>query len=575
MGRIVKRHLAGILAALSIESGCAKLLGADFDGTPVGPDAESDADTGGESCASDCAEVGDLRCALEPGASIARRVQRCSATESCLQWVDSLTCGLDQACCDGACTTLQAASACDQPPGPPGYDYYVDAVRGSDDVDDASADTLGTREHPFRTVSMAVGTAAMEGRPSRKVYIAPGRYDAELGETFPLELRGGTSLFGAGPNLVTIRGSGYVDHSTAGGSFAGRYRVTVVAGDANAATTIAGVTLLDTQTGVGSFGVLCDRGSPVPGVTTLDDVTVGPGYDQALTVGTSELPVAIGCNFVLTKSKITGSVVGLKAIGCYGMTPDGGTSTTGPTIMLQIGSTEAGRGNSFTSNGSSMAPFGDVWIAGCLGNSSIRNNVFSSSPRGVLIVPTSSVVMMTIERNTFSKLSAGGLSIAGRGQFTLNDNTFSEVSSSIAGGSVPARALVVYGANSVADSPSPLMVIARRNRFVGNDVAVYVELGTIGPQFVDFGNATDPGGNTLRCNSTVAGAAGSDLWLASPPVGSTSLRLEGNVWDHFPPETAALGMAPNGTDIVTPMSSMLDIVTGTADTTPCPAGRIP
>src|SRR5688500_17905353 len=51
---------------------------------------------------------------------------------------------------------------------------------------------LGTQPQPFRTITRAIATVLA----GQTIQVAPGTYDAALGETFPLLLPPGTALLG-------------------------------------------------------------------------------------------------------------------------------------------------------------------------------------------------------------------------------------------------------------------------------------------------------------------------------------------------------------------------------------------
>ncbi|TAJ14107.1 MAG: DUF1565 domain-containing protein, partial [Planctomycetota bacterium] len=78
----------------------------------------------------------------------------------------------------------------------PAADVYVDAGLGSDTTGDGSQTT------PWRTVTHAL--ASVSG-PGMVVHVAPGLYDAALGEQFPLQIEGGVSIVGAGVDATELR----------------------------------------------------------------------------------------------------------------------------------------------------------------------------------------------------------------------------------------------------------------------------------------------------------------------------------------------------------------------------------
>lgn len=65
----------------------------------------------------------------------------------------------------------------------------------------------GSRERPFRSLTAALEAARASGAPV-KVRLDVGRYDAAGGERFPLELRPGTEIVGAGSPACVLDGGG-------------------------------------------------------------------------------------------------------------------------------------------------------------------------------------------------------------------------------------------------------------------------------------------------------------------------------------------------------------------------------
>lgn len=99
----------------------------------------------------------------------------------------------------------------DSPAGPGGgggqqvviYDHYVDAVSGSDS-------NAGTDQAPFKTISHALSVAVA----GDSIKVAPGTYDAALGESFPIQIPDSVALIGDETNRgkgsapTEIRGQG-------------------------------------------------------------------------------------------------------------------------------------------------------------------------------------------------------------------------------------------------------------------------------------------------------------------------------------------------------------------------------
>ena len=530
------------------------------------------------SCIPDCPELGQFRCGGDADAGVLRQLQVCSLVRGCLQWLDTATCRADEACCEGSCKSLDSASACHAPPD---FDYYVDAKRGSDDLDGGST-TAGTRQRPFRTVSRAVRAATNLARPGRRIYVAAGKYDSAHGEAFPLVLRGGVSIHGAGPTLVTIHGSGELNHQAAGGVYNGSYKVTVVVGDDSATTTVAGATILGEAPSPlpDYFGIFCDRGSrpeagDAVGATVLENVVIGPGYHHgimAVSSDASDASVASGCKLQMFDSTATGAWYGIVATGCR-------EGQDGFPVSIRVG--DVNRGNSFTWTGTPFNQGAGILLRNCVTQSSVRHTHFVDSAGGIHIEQQGDVGIgihpFVFEHNVFSKLSADGVSVVGNAAaVVLNDNVFSNISTAPSG-DYRAVAVVIVGSGGHL----PLKK-ARRNTFIGNDLAINVfspsdsvDFGASGG--FDLGTPADLGENKFLCNAMVGNPlldVGGDIWLNLPGPGL--VPLSGNLWDHFPPRAALAESTANGTDVtfqVVPPPT-LDSSGGRVDTTPCPPDRI-
>ncbi|MGA1842500.1 MAG: right-handed parallel beta-helix repeat-containing protein [bacterium] len=74
-------------------------------------------------------------------------------------------------------------------------DFYVDAVNGSDALGD------GSSANPWKTITYALNHISGSGI---NVYVAPGTYDPDLGESFPINMRNGISLIGSGAGSTIL-----------------------------------------------------------------------------------------------------------------------------------------------------------------------------------------------------------------------------------------------------------------------------------------------------------------------------------------------------------------------------------
>lgn len=75
-------------------------------------------------------------------------------------------------------------------------DYYVDAVNGSDLTDN------GSPSCPWKTITYALSQVPSD--PGSIIHVAPGNYDKTLGENFPLTMRDGVFLVGAGSETTIL-----------------------------------------------------------------------------------------------------------------------------------------------------------------------------------------------------------------------------------------------------------------------------------------------------------------------------------------------------------------------------------
>lgn len=75
-------------------------------------------------------------------------------------------------------------------------DWYVDAVNGS------NGNSGTTSPQAWRTITYALATVPTTG--TQRVFVAAGRYDEALGETFPIRMRSKVQLLGAGAASTEI-----------------------------------------------------------------------------------------------------------------------------------------------------------------------------------------------------------------------------------------------------------------------------------------------------------------------------------------------------------------------------------
>jgi hypothetical protein len=198
----------------------------------------------------------------------------------------------------------------------------------------------------------------------------------------------------------------------------------------------------------------------------------------------------------------------------------------------------------------------------------VRYNRFSESDVGIWVAQSASD-HFEIEQNDFASINNVGMRLSGPVIVNpLSGNKFHEVTSAGTMQGWPAIGLL-FVCDSNAAFPS---VRVRGNSFLGNDNGVQIRTGfDCSPLTLDFGTMNDPGGNTFRCNSSLAADASPGLsadfgvYVPNAPPGST-IPCEGNAWDHAP---------PSGDDLVVSGPSV-DTANPVASSAPgCPAGRQP
>ncbi|HUJ57525.1 MAG TPA: protein kinase [Kofleriaceae bacterium] len=443
-----------------------------------------------------------------------------------------------------------AAHACARAEDAP--DVYVDGA--------AASGGTGTASCPVRTIGEAL---ALPARGPRTVHVAPGRYDRDHGEKFPLVVRGAVSIVGAGVDATRVIGTGTVDRADAGGVFDHTLTAAFVIGDPRATVAIASLSIeAETSTPeLGRFGVVCDRGNltgfegPPPAANTqLANLAIGPGFDDAVVVATATRPSPIGCNLSMTGSLVHGSTVGMWVLGC-------GTGDGVVPARAQL------EGNTFRSLGAALVGGIGVNVWDCTRELTSDRDTFEGFDGGIAIVehaPTHGHFAIT--RDRFLHLYRYGLSVARAAAIDrLDDNSFAWNHGTARTANERAVGLVLDGETEPAPG-YPRILHARGNTFTANDVAIELRGRAIAvagaAPIVDFGRPGDPGGNTFACNATEHGAAapGFDLDLAAPSDGTGTLLLAGNTWDHAPPHVAR-ARAVNGSDIAIPPGPAPALVT--------------
>ena len=574
-----------------------------------GPAAEANDERCGDRC-----KQGAIRCSL---AENTQEICLIDKESGCLTWRFLGACATTDVCCDGACVPNDDAhcyscngpcrgatpvcvhelrrcgctsplcakqakvcnalkSECALPE--PGIGYFVDAT--------AAPAGDGTITHPFRTITAALDTADDQTDVVR-IQVAPGTYDAGLGERFPLVVRRGIWLEGSGPSQSTIRGVGNYHAAVRPNAYDG-VLFTIVLGDPDELSRLAGFTL---EPGPGLFtelpsSILCDQGNAAPaGIVTsepnsdLRDLSIGSGYRRGIIVSAGGSGDIGGCNLRLTDSVIQSAMIGLLAVGCTDFDPRRATQ-----VAFELGTGTAANRNVFQSQRANDASGVAVSVKACVGHFIADNNMFSGADVAIHVEQPQRIGGLvnhfTLRNNTFQRLSRTGLLLAGAAAVVdeLTANTFSEISSG------SSSAFVGAGV-SIEGVPSESAGFARiakahGNTFESNDVAVRVVGNSTTGLVLDFGTAAVPGENVFRCNSRSAGTnpPGGDVVIDLPFAPGNVFAFSGNIWDHEVPTRATFANRFNGADWTVRAADSIPLFDdqnahkGSAE---CQPGRIP
>lgn len=146
---------------------------------------------------------------------------------------------------------------------------YVNPLSGNDDR------TSGNALSPLRTITYALEIA----QPNTVILLAPGTYNSDSGETFPLRLQPGVTIQGnpdTQGNGIVISGGGAVD----------RLNVTLVAADQSG---LVGVTVTNSE----GYGLWIDSASP-----SIFNNTFTGNRQDGIAIGGSGSPMVRGNRFI-------------------------------------------------------------------------------------------------------------------------------------------------------------------------------------------------------------------------------------------------------------------------------------
>jgi hypothetical protein len=442
---------------------------------------------------------------------------------------------------------LGLAPSC--PPLPAGAgDIYVDAH--------AAPGGSGAESCPLRSVSAAIARTRSSDRHVT-IHVARGRYDAALGEEFPMVVRGTVTIAGAGQDRTLIIGSGLLSKRPDGedpvayDDFDAQTRqVTMVVGDDRATVELSdlGVSSGLLTPSADIDGIYCERGARSPYAqpavaanTIIHSVVAGPGYSSAIVAGRSMRPGdrSSACNLAVSDSTMIASVTGLSLHGSW----DHGTPASAQ-VRRCVFSGLRSRNDK---------PGAGIQVSDGVRRLHLEDSLFKDSDAGVVAVHTTATpaAETSIVRNAFTDLSVYGIDLE-RSMIVqeLVDNQFAFITRPEASKDDRAVALLLDG---WPDARFPQIERARGNHFANNNVAVELRGPTpiAANPVIDFGSLADLGRNVFHCNSTRLDSRvpGYDVLISAPGSDGMRLAFAGNVWDHVPPSVASLPAA-NGTDIV-------------------------
>jgi serine/threonine-protein kinase len=458
-------------------------------------------------------------------------------------------------------------------------DFYVDQA--------ATGPRRGTSACPFGSIADAVNAARASRAATKTVHVARGVYSARTGETFPIVLRGGVSLVGAGQEATVLEGLGPVpSDETPYADDPPPALAAIVVGDDAALTRIGDIGLRSgaAKSSMHDFGIYCDRGDPARGLTVLSAIATDVLDVGVVATATRSGPPS-ACRLQVLASTFRNAWTGIFARG---------ECTAGvPAVGIDVGDGTPDGANRFTEMHDDAGDGAGVEVWDCVDHAWVRKNSFITSDQGVSIEqhddrksgkhPFEDII---IEGNRFEALRRAGVHLAldatvGR----LENNSFSNIGYAATGPAAPGASAALLLDSGAWPTGFPRVLRARRNSFVGNRTGVLLdgEFGFADSAPSDFGTVDDPGGNVFACNSSRGdGVPGRDVVVRVPSRGVGALPFAGNGWDHAPPTIVGgkrADRAADGTDVVVAprrleaRAAVLDLRSAIAREGPCPNGH--
>lgn len=420
----------------------------------------------------------------------------------------------------------------------------------------ARGDGTGTAVCPLSTITAAL--RAIDGRGGAVIHAAPGTYDAGSGEVFPLQLRAGQTLVGAGIEQTILRGRGTLFGPLPGDAGSGSLDVALELGDRASSTAVSDLTIESPDDDAVGVGVVCGRGraDDAPGGepdTTLTRVRVR-GFGTGILVTSGVDATRGGCALRVVRGELASNTRGIHAARS-------GRAEGVQTVELTDGTElrfqrAEGRGRGVVAGpGTRRVTVEDTTFVSGDGGLSV-----AAEPRDAL--------ELVVRRSVFQRLDVVGLEVVAPASVELDRSTFEYVQSPSFDDAGPARALAVTSTRGGA-----LRLVVRNSVFFASDLAI--ELAVDALDGIDLGTPEAPGHNSMRCSSAprASGRALPDVRLELAAPGGV-LAIAGNTWDHTPPTEGS----DNGADLSVTRArpGRVDASGAEATTTPaCPADRTP
>ncbi|MEW6775872.1 MAG: DUF1565 domain-containing protein [Bdellovibrionota bacterium] len=365
------------------------------------------------------------------------------------------------------------------------FDLFVDALMG-DDAND------GTQTDPFKTITHALSVA----ESGDLIKVAPGTYNAGLGEIFPIQLVAGVSLIGDVPNkgdgttATTIQGA-----ADSGG---GNFRTLVGADGAS----IAGFTIIAGTTN-GYYGFATGATDVIVANNTFSGSYGGIDLDSSNTAQIERNVFetdSYGCSGVgdptIENNEFVDGAFGIDLLGDSAAVLTNTFADVSTGILTQNGVDALIEGNTFTAN--SYNPAVNIQFDGA---PTLRDNDFQQTSGTVISISDSAAPDLGTGAD-----AGGNVFGANTAVMAINSNTSADVNAigntflpatPVCGDDIltPGDGVVVWGAGADQQCPFPVAVTASDQtvslRTVVTVATAKIESAGWLAIYTDSGNAPD------------------------------------------------------------------------------------